>query len=207
MAWPQLLCGRVVLGDGGYRGRPARRVVRGGIVSPAAPGRLRRARGSRNRPSPAPRQPQHREHKKRRHRLPINDPAATHTAKKPSPPTKMPPRKRNEIADFTGCAAVWRAWKIASSPTGPGCAARGFSCSAPGTLAAALARECAAAAGRLHRVGTRSIALTQHRLCLTRMPTTLAQRIRRPRERARSAPLLADTRRTIRGKRIRAIPV
>jgi hypothetical protein len=46
----------------------------------------------------------------------------------------------------------------------------------PGMLVAALARECAAAGGRLDRVGTRSTALSQHCLCGARAPKTLAQR-------------------------------
>jgi hypothetical protein len=46
----------------------------------------------------------------------------------------------------------------------------------PGLLVDALAAECAAAGGRLHRVGTRSTALSQHCLCGARVPKTLAQR-------------------------------
>jgi hypothetical protein len=47
----------------------------------------------------------------------------------------------------------------------------------PGVLVAALATECAATGGRLHRAGTRSTALSQHCLCAARVPKTLAQRI------------------------------
>jgi hypothetical protein len=46
----------------------------------------------------------------------------------------------------------------------------------PGMLVAALKRECQATGGRLSRVGTRSTALSQHCLCGTRVPKTLAQR-------------------------------
>jgi hypothetical protein len=46
----------------------------------------------------------------------------------------------------------------------------------PGMLVAALAGECAATGGRLHRAGTRSTALSQHCLCGARVPKTLAQR-------------------------------
>jgi hypothetical protein len=46
----------------------------------------------------------------------------------------------------------------------------------PGMLVDALARECAATGGRLHRAGTRSTALSQHCLCGARVPKTLAQR-------------------------------
>ena len=46
----------------------------------------------------------------------------------------------------------------------------------PGMLVAALAAECAAAGGQLYRAGTRSTALSQHCLCGTRVPKTLAQR-------------------------------
>jgi putative transposase-like DNA-binding protein len=46
----------------------------------------------------------------------------------------------------------------------------------PGMLVTALAAECAAAGGRLHRVGTRSTALSQHCLCGARVPNPLAQR-------------------------------
>jgi hypothetical protein len=46
----------------------------------------------------------------------------------------------------------------------------------PGMLVAALAAECHAAGGRLHRAGTRSTALSQHCLCGARVPKTLAQR-------------------------------
>ena len=49
----------------------------------------------------------------------------------------------------------------------------------PGMLVAALARECAAAGGALHRAGTRSTALSLHCLCGVRVPKTLAQRIHR----------------------------
>jgi hypothetical protein len=43
-------------------------------------------------------------------------------------------------------------------------------------LVAALARECAAAGGTLHKAGTRSTAMSQHCLCGQRVPKTLAQR-------------------------------
>jgi hypothetical protein len=46
----------------------------------------------------------------------------------------------------------------------------------PGMLVTALAHECAATGGRLHRAGTRSTALSQHCLCGKRVPKTLAQR-------------------------------
>jgi hypothetical protein len=46
----------------------------------------------------------------------------------------------------------------------------------PGMLVHALAAECAAAGGRLHRIDTRSTALSQHCLCGARVPKTLAQR-------------------------------
>jgi hypothetical protein len=46
----------------------------------------------------------------------------------------------------------------------------------PGMLVTALAAECAAAGGRLHRAGTRFTALSQHCLCGARVPKTLAQR-------------------------------
>lgn len=46
----------------------------------------------------------------------------------------------------------------------------------PGMLVAALARECAAAGGRLTRAGTRFTALSQHCLCGARVPKTLSQR-------------------------------
>jgi hypothetical protein len=46
----------------------------------------------------------------------------------------------------------------------------------PGMLVTALAAECAATGGRLHRAGTRSTALSQHCLCGARVPKTLAQR-------------------------------
>ena len=46
----------------------------------------------------------------------------------------------------------------------------------PGMLVAALAHECAATGGRLHRASTRSTALSQHCLCGARVPKTLAQR-------------------------------
>jgi hypothetical protein len=47
----------------------------------------------------------------------------------------------------------------------------------PGVLVAALATECAATGGRLHRAGTRFTALSQHCLCAARVPKTLVQRI------------------------------
>jgi hypothetical protein len=47
----------------------------------------------------------------------------------------------------------------------------------PGMLVAALAAECAATGGRLHRIATRSTALSQHCLCGRRVAKTLAQRI------------------------------
>jgi hypothetical protein len=46
----------------------------------------------------------------------------------------------------------------------------------PGMLVAALKHECDASGGRLCRAGTRSTALSQHCLCGTRVPKTLAQR-------------------------------
>jgi hypothetical protein len=46
----------------------------------------------------------------------------------------------------------------------------------PGILLAALKRECEATGGMLSRVSTRSTALSQHCLCGTRVPKTLAQR-------------------------------
>ena len=46
----------------------------------------------------------------------------------------------------------------------------------PGMLVTALAAECAATGGQLHRAGTRSTALSQHCLCGQRVPKTLAQR-------------------------------
>ena len=46
----------------------------------------------------------------------------------------------------------------------------------PGMLVTALAAECAATGGRLHRVATRTTALSQHCLCGARVPKTLAQR-------------------------------
>jgi hypothetical protein len=46
----------------------------------------------------------------------------------------------------------------------------------PGMLVNALAVECAATGGQLHRAGTRSTALSQHCLCGQRIPKTLAQR-------------------------------
>jgi hypothetical protein len=46
----------------------------------------------------------------------------------------------------------------------------------PGMLVAALARECAASDGRLHRASTSSTALSQHCLCGARVSKTLAQR-------------------------------
>jgi hypothetical protein len=49
----------------------------------------------------------------------------------------------------------------------------------PGMLVAALAAECAAAGGMLHRAGTRSTALSQHCLCGARVPKPLAQRTHR----------------------------
>ena len=42
----------------------------------------------------------------------------------------------------------------------------------PGMLVTALAAECAATGGRLHRAGTRSTALSQHCLCGARVPKT-----------------------------------
>jgi hypothetical protein len=46
----------------------------------------------------------------------------------------------------------------------------------PGMLVTALAAECAAAGGTLHKAGTRSTAMSQHCLCGTHVPKTLAQR-------------------------------
>jgi hypothetical protein len=46
----------------------------------------------------------------------------------------------------------------------------------PGMLVAALARECAATGGALHKAATRSTALSQHCLCGARVTKTLAQR-------------------------------
>jgi Putative transposase DNA-binding domain len=46
----------------------------------------------------------------------------------------------------------------------------------PGMLVTALAAECAAAGGALHKAGIRSTAMSQHCLCGTRVPKTLAQR-------------------------------
>jgi hypothetical protein len=46
----------------------------------------------------------------------------------------------------------------------------------PGMLLAALAGECAASGGRLHRAATRSTALSQQCPCGQRVPKTLAQR-------------------------------
>ena len=46
----------------------------------------------------------------------------------------------------------------------------------PGMLVTALAAECAAAGGRLHRAGTRATALSQHCLCGARVPKTPTQR-------------------------------
>ena len=46
----------------------------------------------------------------------------------------------------------------------------------PGMLVAALRRECEATGGTLSRAGTRSTALSQHCLCGSRVPKTLAQR-------------------------------
>jgi Putative transposase DNA-binding domain len=46
----------------------------------------------------------------------------------------------------------------------------------PGMLVSALARECAATGGRLHRAGTRTTALSRHCLCGQRVPKTLSQR-------------------------------
>ncbi|OOK65414.1 putative transposase DNA-binding domain protein [Mycobacterium kansasii] len=47
----------------------------------------------------------------------------------------------------------------------------------PGMLVAALAGECAATGGQLHKAGTRSTAMSQHCLCGKRVPKTLTQRI------------------------------
>jgi transposase len=47
----------------------------------------------------------------------------------------------------------------------------------PGMLVTALAHECAATGGRLHRAGTRPTALSQHCLCGARAAKPLAQRI------------------------------
>ncbi len=49
----------------------------------------------------------------------------------------------------------------------------------PGMVVSALAAECAASGGRLYRAGTRATALSQHCLCGTRVPKTLAQRSHR----------------------------
>jgi putative transposase-like DNA-binding protein len=46
----------------------------------------------------------------------------------------------------------------------------------PGMLVAALKRECEITGGTLYRAGTRCTALSQHCLCGTRVPKTLAQR-------------------------------
>ena len=46
----------------------------------------------------------------------------------------------------------------------------------PGMLVAAIKRECEATGGMLSRAGTRSTALSQHCLCGSRVPKTLAQR-------------------------------
>jgi hypothetical protein len=46
----------------------------------------------------------------------------------------------------------------------------------PGMLVTALAAECAATGGQLHRAGTQSTALSQHCLCGQRVRKTLAQR-------------------------------
>nr|WP_325505367.1 zinc ribbon domain-containing protein [Mycobacterium sp.] len=46
----------------------------------------------------------------------------------------------------------------------------------PGMLVTALAAECAATGGQLHRAGTRTTALSQHCLCGNHVPKTLAQR-------------------------------
>jgi hypothetical protein len=46
----------------------------------------------------------------------------------------------------------------------------------PGMLVTALAAECAAAGGTLRKAATRSTAMSQHCLCGTRVPKTLAQR-------------------------------
>lgn len=46
----------------------------------------------------------------------------------------------------------------------------------PGMLVAALAGECAAAGGTLHKAGTRTTAMSQHCLCGKRVAKTLAQR-------------------------------
>ena len=47
----------------------------------------------------------------------------------------------------------------------------------PGMLVAALKRECESTGGTLYRAGTRTTALSQHCLCGSRVPKTLAQRI------------------------------
>jgi hypothetical protein len=47
----------------------------------------------------------------------------------------------------------------------------------PGMLVDALAAECRASGGQLHRAATRSTAMSQHCLCGGRVPKTLAQRI------------------------------
>jgi Putative transposase DNA-binding domain len=49
----------------------------------------------------------------------------------------------------------------------------------PGMLIAALAAECAATGGRLHRAATHTTALSQHCLCGQRVPKSLAQRTHR----------------------------
>jgi hypothetical protein len=46
----------------------------------------------------------------------------------------------------------------------------------PGMLVTALAAECAATGGTLHKAGTRSTAMSQHCLCGKRVPKTLSQR-------------------------------
>jgi hypothetical protein len=46
----------------------------------------------------------------------------------------------------------------------------------PGMLVAALKRECESTGGALYRAGTRTTALSQHCLCGSRVPKTLAQR-------------------------------
>ena len=72
--------------------------------------------------------------------------------------------------------AVRSPLRTVRSPPGPACGARGFQQFSPGMLVTALTAECAAAGGRLHRIGTHSTALSQHCLCGTRVPKTLAQR-------------------------------
>ncbi|MHA7649644.1 zinc ribbon domain-containing protein [Mycobacterium sp. ML4] len=49
----------------------------------------------------------------------------------------------------------------------------------PGMLLTALAAECAAAGGKLHRAGTRTTAMSQHCLCGERVSKTLSQRTHR----------------------------